>query len=257
MKPKIVPALLAFLLALSAGCATTGSIPLDQKFWQEKGKRMGVALGEFPHADVYVYSPPTPPMTSHNNFRPFNDAFMAYPEYTEQPLRIAETTPLRNTANELTGKEFEKVQDIFSHDLAERGFIVFKVENRIKMDSLPRFKGDSHDAVYASKDFRDFGKSTNADYLIIVWLRHYGAICRYRDVYNYETDIYADVQAEMIDTATNKILWRTGGSQGNFTKELKASCAQSDGIPIILNELGALLTTAAEKTAAVFFVQAP
>jgi len=257
MKLKIVPALLAFLLAISAGCATTESIPLDQKFWQEKGRRVGVALGEFPHADVYVYSPPTPPMTSHNNFRPFDGTFMAYPEYTEQPLRIAETTPLRNAARELTGKEFEKVQDIFLKDLAKKGFIAFKVDSRIEMNSLPKFKGSSNNGVYASKDFRGFGKSTNADYLVIVWLKRYGAICRYTDVYNYETDIYADVKAEMVETATNRLLWRTGGSQGNFTKELKASCAQSDGIPVILNELGALLTTAAEKTAAEFFVQAP
>jgi hypothetical protein len=257
MRFKIVTVLLAFLLALSAGCATTEPIPLDQKFWQGKGKKVGVALGEFPHAEVDVYSPPSPPMTSDNKFSRFDNTFMAPPGYTEQPLRTAETMPLRNAAKELTGKEFEKVQDIFSHDLKGKGFIAFKVDNRINMSSLPKFKDRSHDTAYASKDFRDLGKSTNADYLIIVWLRHYGAICRYMDVYNYGTDIYAEVQAEMIDTATNQILWRTGGSQGNFTKELKASCAQSDGIPIILNELGTLLTTAAEKTAAEFFVQAP
>ena len=252
MKVKIITAAIALLMAFLTGCASLKPIQLTEEFWQEKGKRVGVALVAFPPAGIVVNSPPTPIFYGERPFMPDN-AMWDYSEYTEQQLRMAETRPLRDASTGLNGQEFAVVQDLFVQGLRAKGFVAFPVDNRIEPKALKPFKGGSGDAVYGSKDFRDLAKTLDADYLIIIRLKHYGTLCRYIGLNNYEVEVYAEVKAEMIEAATNMVLWRTGGNEGRFSRTVSATCSRPDHTPIILDGLKALLKDAAKETAGQFF----
>lgn len=252
MKIKIIAAAIVFLMAFLTGCASLKPIPLKEEFWQEKGKRVGVALVVLPPAEISVNAPPTPMFYGEHPF--MSDGSMwDYTEYTDQQLRMAETKTIRDASKELNAREFVVVQDLFVQGLKDKGFAAFPVDNRIDPKAMPDFKGGSGDAVYESKDFRDLAKIGGADYLIIVRLKHYGTLCRYIDLNNYEVEVYAEVKAEMIEAATNIVLWRTGGNEGQFSRTVSATCARPDHTPIILNGLKALLKDAAKETAGQFF----
>lgn len=252
MKVKIITAAIALLMAFLTGCASLKPIRLREEFWQEKGKRLGVALVVFPPAEMVVNSPPAPIFYGERPFMPHSDMW-DYSEYTEQQLRMAETRPIRDASKELNAQEFIVVQDLFVQGLKDKGFAAFPVDNHIDPKALKVFKGGGGDAVYESKDFRDFAKTLDADFLIIVRLKHYGTLCRYIDLNNYEVEVYAEVKAEMIEAATNIVLWRTGGNEGRFSRIVNATCARPDHTPIILDGLKALLGDAAKETARQFF----
>ena len=252
MKVKIITAAIALLMAFLTGCASLKPIQLKEEFWQEKGKRLGVALVVFPPAEIVVNSPPTMMFYGEHPFMS-DSSMLDYSEYTEQQLRMAETRPIRDASKELNAQEFAVVQDLFVQGLKDKGFAAFPVDNRIDPKSLKGFKGGSGDAVYESKDFRDLAKTLGTDYLIIIRLKHYGTLCRYIDLNNYEVEVYAEVKAEMIEAATNIVLWRTGGNEGRFSRTVSATCARPDHTPIILDGLKALLGDAAKEIAGQFF----
>jgi len=252
MKVKIITAAIALLMAFLTGCASLKPIRLKEEFWQEKGKRLGVALVVLPPAEMVVNSPPAPIFYGERPFMPHSDMW-DYSEYTEQQLRMAETRPIRDASKGLNAQEFAVVQGLFVQGLKDKGFAAFPVDNRIDPKSLRGFKGGGGDAVYESKDFRDLAKTLGADFLIIIRLKHYGTLCRYIDLNNYEVEVYAEVKAEMIEAATNRVLWRTGGSEGRFSRTVNATCARPDHTPIIFDGLKALLGDAAKETAGQFF----
>jgi hypothetical protein len=97
----------------------------------------------------------------------------------------------------------------------------------------------------------------HADYLIVVSLERCGTTCRYLDLENYQVEVFAQVGAEMVETATNRVVWRTGSRNGSFTALVEASCARPDHVPLILEALDALLGDAAAGVTADFFSSAP
>jgi len=252
MKVKIITAAIALLMAFLTGCVSLEPIRLKEDFWQEKGKRIGVVLVVFPPAEMVVNSPPTTMFYGEHPFMP-DSSLWDYSGYAEQPLRMAETRPLRDASKRLDAQEFAAIQDLFVQGLKDKGFAAFPVDNRIDPKAMPGFKGGGGDAVYESKDFGDLAKTLGADYLIIIRLRHYGTLCRYIGLNNYEVEVYAEVKAEMIEAATNRVLWRTGGNEGRFSRTVSATCARPDHTPIILDGLKALLKDAAKETAGQFF----
>jgi hypothetical protein len=244
------------LLVFLTGCASLKPIPLEEGFWQEKGKRVGVVLITFPPADVLIRTTPQP-LGFGGRLNPFNSNMSDYSEYTDAPLIMAETRSLHDASKELTAEEFSAIQDIFVQGLKDKGFSAFAAVNRIDEDTLPFFKGGLRDAVYENRDFRNFGKSVKADYIVVIHLKNYGIICRYIDLNNYDVEVYADVNALMIEVATNKVLWRTGMAEGAFTRTVNATCSRPDHTPIILDGLKALLGEAAKGIAGHFFSPKP
>lgn len=238
-------------LFLAAGCAAMRSVPLDQSFWQQQGIRVGLALVAVPPAEVVIYS-----MEHDIPFGTGIYRFLQDPKFTEHPMRMHETRALYAASQRQQGEGFEHILDLFARGLEERGFRAVTMDMYIDLDALPRFEG-GHDGVFACRDYREAAHAAGADVLIVAELRRHGTICRYADLNNYEVEVYAEVSAEMIDGATNRVLWRTGAYDGYFSRVVKADCSRPDHVPDILDGLNALLAEAARDLAGRFFAPAP
>lgn len=223
------------------------AVPLDRSFWKETGRHVGVALAEIPEAEVFISTAGTS-IGYGRSMILTGDA-----EYTEHPLRLHETWALRQASKEFRAQGFEVVQDLIANGLSVRGFTAFKVDKPINVGTLQQFRKSGSDGVYECRDYRGMGESMGADYLFIVRLEHYGTICRYIDLNNYEVEVYVEVRAQMIETATNRVLWRNGMSEGRFTRIVTADCSRPDQVPIILDALKSLLGDAAKEVSRQFF----
>jgi hypothetical protein len=174
-------------------------------------------------------------------------------DYFDVPLLMAESRPLREASGRLDAREFASVQSLFVQGLKERGFSAFALEQSVDEGGLERFRNGPGDAVYASRDYRDLGRAAGADYLIVAGIERYGTTCRSFGMDDYEVEVYADVRAQMIEVATNRVVWRTGPLGGHFVRIVDASCARPDQTPAILDGLRAVLADAARETAGLFF----
>jgi len=252
MKETNTIILVAFLLITLAGCASWRPVPLDPGFWQDKGKRVGVVFLTFPPAEVQLSATP---LSTGMHPGPFitGDTWWDYPGYPGLPMLVHETRPLHYASQEQDAREFMAARDLFVKGLKDRGFESFNLEQRIDERSLQGFKGPSDDVVHECRDYRDIGKAAGADYLIVLGLRNYGTVCRYIDLNNYEVEVYAQVRGLMVESATNRVLWRTGASAGCTSRTVNAMCSRPDHVPVILDALSTLLGEAARETAREFF----
>jgi hypothetical protein len=248
MRSKITAFMVFCLLILLTGCASVRSVKLNQSFWQEKGKRVGVAVEVFPPAEVLMNISGGLGQVADSSSIPIES-----PDAMKYPVQFHNTMPLYYTSRELDGKAFEVVQDLLTQGLKARGLDAFKVEPHIDVKQLPRFTVGSSNSIQESIDYREILRSAGADYLILMDLRHYGTICRYLGLNLLEVDVYADIHGEMIEAATNRILWRTGISDGYFTRTVNATSTQGDQIKIIFEGMDKLLVDAAKKTSQEFF----
>lgn len=245
MRSKITASLVFCLLILLTGCASMRAVQLNQSFWQEKGKRVGVALVVFPPAEVFMDI--SGELGQAVDSSPISMESLDARKYTVQ---FHNTMPLYDASRGLDGKAFEVVYDLLIQGLKERGLDAFKVEHHIDVKQLPR---GSSNGIQGSIDHREILRSANADYLILMDLRHFGTICRYLGLNLFEVDVYADIHGEMIEAATNRVLWRTGISDGYFTRTLNVTSTQGDQIQIIFGDMDKLLVDAAKKTSQKFF----
>jgi len=245
--------LLALALVFLAGCASLRPVPLDPGFWQrEQGRRVGVALLAFPQGETLIDAPRRTPFfipSSRYSFggMPWND------EYDDYPLRLAETRPLRQAVERLDAREFSRAQDLFVEGLKAKGFAAFKIEEPVEKKQLPRFKDGGDEAPYEGKDYRELGKASNADYLVLVELVRYGPYCHYIDLYNDYLEVQVHARAVMLDAGTNRILWRTGWSQGDFRRAVDAAPYRPDKTPAVIDAQKALLGDAAASLARELF----
>jgi hypothetical protein len=127
------------------------------------------------------------------------------------------------------------------------------MEQSVDEKTLPRFNGKNGDGVYECRDFRDIGKSEGADYIILLGISDYGTICRYIDLNNYDVEVFVQLKGFLVNTATNRLMWRMGVPEAYMSREVHALCSRPDNIPVILDELKALLRDAAEETSRRFF----
>jgi hypothetical protein len=244
-----IPIIVALFLS---GCAGPGHIPVDPAFWRSVDMRVGVALASSPEPEVFINAADT--STGFGGSMIHSGPGL---EYHEHPMRLHETRTLRNASREFQAQGFDKIRALFVQGLTERGFRAFPVEQAIDMKSLGRFKGQGNEGEHACRDFRDLGRSVHADHLIVVSLERCGTTCRYMDLENYQVEVFAQVGAEMVETATNRLVWRTGYRDGPYTALVDASCARPDHVPLILEALDVLLGDAAAKVTADFFSSAP
>jgi hypothetical protein len=251
IKAGLTVGLLTSLIFSLGGCASLKSIPLDPAFWQLEGKRVGVALMVYPPAETIVDA------NTINSFAGSRQyvfgGVLQSPEMDIEPMRFSETKHLRDATEELNATGFSSVQDLFISGLRDKGFAAIKLDKPIEKKQLPRFKGESKNGPFASRDYRDRARGAAVDYLIVIELENYGVYCHYIDLYNDYVEARAHARAELVDAATNRIIWRTGWSQGDFRKEVNASCSRPDQIPVIVDALNGLLTDAASSLSRDFF----
>jgi hypothetical protein len=248
MRSKITSFIVICLLIILTGCASLRSVQLNQSFWQDKGKRVGVALDVLPPAEVLMDISGGLGQATDSSSIPIES-----PDAMNYPVQFHNTMPLYYASRELDGKAFEVIQDLLIQGLKDRGFDAFKVEDHIDVKQLPRFTRGNGNGIHESIDYREISRSAGADYLILMDLRHYGTICRYLGLNILEVDVYADIRGEMIEAATNRVLWRTGISDGYLTRTVNATSTQNDQIKIIFDGMDKLLLDAAKKTSQKFF----
>jgi hypothetical protein len=251
MRSNITAFIVTCLLTLITGCTSLGSVPLDQSFWQEKGKRVGVALEVIGPPEVIMDISGGLGQVTHSSSIPIES-----PDAMEYPVQFHNTMPLYYASRALDGKAVELVLDLLVQGLKDRGLDAFKVKEHIDVKQLPRFTQGNGKGIHESKDLREISRSAGVDNFILIDLRHYGIICRYLDLNLFEVDVYADIRGEMIDAATNRALWRTGISDGYLTRTVDAANThQPDQIKIIFDGLDKLLDEAAENISQMFFKQ--
>ncbi len=254
MKTRIVIGPLMLLLLFFWGCSSSRPIHLDSRFWkQQQGKRVGVIVLALPPAAITESVTVTRVVKPPDELGFVEGPWMDDAEY--QPLRIAEMKPLQMEILELDAREFFQVQDLFVSGLRQRGFSAFKINEYITERSLPPFSGGLVESLYATADYRGLGKAYGADYLVVIRLVRYGPYCHYVYAYNDHMAVEAQTHAELIDTRTNRILWRAGYDRDKFQRSVEASCGNEEEIPVISVALKTLLSDAAVTLAQDFFRQ--
>lgn len=237
-------------LILASGCASMKAVSLDRSFWQERERRVGVVLEVFPEPDLDVHVTTT--------FAGFGRSFAITEDYMygDYAMLRNETRGLRRSLGSSNARGFEGVRDLFVDGLRERGFDAFPVEQRVDARSLPRFAGDGG-FVHAPRDYRDIGAALGADVLVVIGLTRHGAVCRYLDFSGYGVDVFAEPSAQMVETSTNRVLWRTGAADVSLSRSVGASCGVPAHAPTILEALHGLLGEAGQALAERFFAGNP
>jgi hypothetical protein len=252
MQARISGSILVLLLAFSWGCSSNRPVhPDPQVIKGLQGKKVGVILLSIPPGGITegvtttrVLMPPDPQGFVEGPWR--DDA-----EY--QPIRLAEMKPLQQAVVEGGSGEFSLVQDMFVEGFRMRGVESFKVDRPVAARGLPVFKGGSQKKLYPAVDYRYLGKGCGADFLMVIELEDFGPYCHYTYASNDYTEVRAEAEASLIDTNTNRILWKTGRGRGKFRKEVEASCGREEHIPIITGALDELLSQAASALYLDFF----
>lgn len=251
MKSRIVLGILIPALLYPGGCSSIKPIPLDPQFWQQQGKKVGVVLLELPSAETTEMAPPTETFDPTAPFALNNQPFLE--DMVVEPLRLADLKRLQKAVLKLDAREFSLVQDLFVSGLKSRGFSAFKVDQPVGRECFPKFGERSVRGTYEKTDFRRLGTFYGADYLVVIDLVRYGPYCHYVYAYNDRMAVQAQVRAELIDAKTNRVLWRTGGKEYDFSKPLNASCSNEDDIPLISAALKGLLDDTAKTLSRDFF----
>ncbi|HVN72149.1 MAG TPA: hypothetical protein VMU10_09025 [Desulfomonilia bacterium] len=253
MKRKLLVISLSLMVILLGGCASLKPIPLDRQFWQKhEGDRVGVVLFPYPPAETIVNVSDTGPYTRVSQY--IYGGTLQSPDMDSAP-RFTEEMRIQQAAQQLDVREFSRLQGLFVKGLNERGFNAFKVGQPGNTKAIPTFKGVQDKDTYESRDFRAFGKAQGADYLVLIELTSYGPACNYIDLNSYSAEVRAHARAELLDVSTNRILWRTGWSQGEFQKTVNASCSVPEQIPVIMDAQKRLLDDAADALSRDFFLE--
>ena len=234
------------ILIFTSGCASMRAVPLERSFWQDKGKRVGIAMALLPKPELDVQVTTTA-MILGRSFLQTDDH-----QFGDYAVIMHETDGLRKAFDNIEAECFDNVRRLFIQELGTQGFDAFRVDQPVDVQTLPRFNGGS-DALHACRDYRDVGTSAGADYLIVFDIRRYGAVCRYIDLNNYGVDVFVEPAAEMIDVSSNRVVWRTGAGYGSLSRLVDASCDRPDHIPIILDSLHDALDVAGQDLVKDFF----
>jgi hypothetical protein len=240
--------IMIFLLTFLTGCTSLRSVQLNQSFWQERGKRVAVALE--------VVGPPEVIMDISGGLGQMTNSSsipIESPDAMEYPNQFHNTMPLYSASKTLDGKAFDIARDLLIQGLKERGLDAFNVEGHIEMEKLPRFTGDRSDGTYENMDFSRISKSIGADYIILMDIKYYGMICRYLGLDLLGVDVYADIRGEMIEASTNRILWRTGLADGYLSRTVDVTSTQPDQIKTIFDGMDKLLIDASKNISQKFF----
>ncbi|WP_346838224.1 hypothetical protein [Microbulbifer sp. SAOS-129_SWC] len=177
------------LVAL-VGCATPQPpVALDQSFYTQKGKSVGVMLKV----------PEKPGLALEGNVGLLDYAIIS-----------AATSALTDNIERQGLDEFVAVSEDLSHSLESAGFQVVRLQAPAKAVKMAKFKDpDSKDQTYfAARDHRAMAQQYGVDYLLKLTATRTGLA---RPYYGFvPTDApraVFDVHGELIDLSSNQLLW--------------------------------------------------
>jgi hypothetical protein len=179
------------------------------------------------------------------------------PEVDYEPMRYSELQPLRDAVARMTPDSFFHVREYFIKGFQDHGFDAFNMDKPLVVKDLPKFKDGNDEGIFEDRDFREKGSSVHADYILLVNLLYYGPYAHYFDFYNDYVEVRVQIRAELLDTKTNRIVWRTGYKEGDLRKAVDATTYRPDQIPVIIDAQNELLNEAAMALSREFFPSRP
>jgi len=247
--------LFLFVFLVATGCAFLKPVPMDPQFWHQRGKRVGIALKQYPPAELTVDVSTINMFAGQRQY--IYGGILNSPEVDYEPLRYSETQPLRDAVSRMTPEAFFPVREYFAQGLMQRGFESFNLEKPLVAKDLPRFKESNGEGIFEDMDFREVGSSVDADYILLIDLVRYGPYVHYLDLVNDYMEVRAETRAELLDAKTNRVLWRTGYKEGDHRKAVNATTTRPDQIPFIMGAQNDLLNDVARSLAREFFSTRP
>lgn len=190
-KQRVVAlAAVAFVLLLATGCVT--NVPLQDSFWDESGKTVGVAVVTFPEPGV---------------FRSGSQGAL------DVLINSATTADLAERLRSFDPSAFVAIREEVAAVLRERGMRPVIIEELIDVETLPEAAegGGRHD-----RDYSELGQRYGVDNLVLLSIEAVGAA---RNYYGFiavgAPRGYCVGSGELIDLTTNQLMWRYTMSYNN------------------------------------------
>lgn len=202
MKNFVAPiVLLLIVIYILSSCATPKQVRISPVFWQQRDQTIGCAIAEHPKC---------------------NFLFEGGGGILDNLIIYALNTDLIDHMKTIDPSNFYKGQDLFVEKLKADGFNVISVEDKINLKELPKSNMDISE--YPERDYRSVGQEIGVDRLIVLTLLFCGAKRRYYGPSPMGEPMgTAEVQGEMVNVKTNKLLWRTEKIpyEGNSNAKIK------------------------------------
>ena len=151
--------------------------------------------------------------------------------------------------------DLSQAQNLFVERLTAQGFSAVAIPESIDLEEIPGYKPET--TGYAQKDFRTVLKGRGLDRLIVLQVRQSEVFCHYTGRTNDFTEAAVAVRGEMVDLATNRLLWSTSDKESTIRKTVACSCERPVDKDCIPDELNSLFDEAVDLLAADFFANAP
>ncbi len=193
-----------------SSCASTKPVDLPPEIRETKGLTIGVALGRVCGPEMIIEgfskggmgpSGPYPNVFGRRDGERYWGS--------RHPIVLSDKRKLEGYLRMEDSEILQEIQSSITRELSSEGFNAVLIEDWIDRDDLPPFKAPGEG--YAEQDYRGVARGERLDALLVVDCRRYGAYCHYTGYYYQDfTDAAAELKGEMIDSNTNKILWRSG-----------------------------------------------
>jgi len=244
--------LIASTMWLLQGCAANMAVPVSGEFWQDRKPVVGVALSSVPSSEVTLRT-----MYSSGMILP---RLLFGPDDgdrdNEEHIMIeADQLHLERVLSASEIQDLSQAQTLFVERLAAQGFSATMIPEPIDLKELPDYKPETNG--YAHKDFREVLKGRGLDRLIVLQVRQSEVFCHYTGRTNDFTEVAVAVRGEMVDLATNRLLWSTLDNESTIRKTVACSCERPVDKDCIPDELNRLFDDAAAVLVADFFANAP
>ncbi len=152
MNLRILLVLLATIVFVS-GCATTSRTPivLNEGFWQQEEKKVGVVMTTIPELNVYL---------------PGANCLLC--------IAAAEAANSKLSAHvaRLSIEDLPKMKELLANQLIEKGVHVSVIKQPLELSELPKYKYSAENA--AKKDFTGFNKTNKITHLLVIDLTMLG-----------------------------------------------------------------------------------
>jgi len=242
----------ALFLLLLHGCASNIAVPVAEEFWQSRSPVVGVALTAVPRPEVRVRA-----MYSSGMMLP---RILFSPDEgdrdnEEQIMIESDRLQLQRILRDSDINGLSAARDLFVRRLSIKGFSVVAIPEHIDPGQVPKYKTKA--AGFARKDYRGVLPAMDLDRLIVLQVHRSGVTCHYTERINDFTTAAVTVRGEMIDLATNRLLWSSSGKAGTIRKDIGCSCEKNADAACIIDELNALFDDAAVWLVDDFFANAP
>lgn len=247
-----VSLLIALSLWLLQSCATNVAVPVSGEFWQDRKPVVGVALSTVPSPEVKLRT-----MYSSGMIMP---RLLFGPDDgdrdNEEHIMIeADQLHLERVLRASDIQDLSTAQALFVERLTAQGFSATAIPESIDLEDVPDYKPET--TGYAHKDFREVLKGRGLDRLIVLQVRQSEVFCHYTGRTNDFTEAAVAVRGEMVDLATNRLLWSTSDTESTIHKTVACSCERPVDKDCIPDELNRLFDDAAAALVADFFANAP